>query len=93
MTAAEGLQWGFFNSLHRRTEVKLEAIKLARQLAYGPTFATAITKNMLYQEWSMSLDQAIEVEAQAQSICMNTQDFKRAYDAFVLKQKPSFNGD
>ena len=65
---------------------------LAQSLAEGPTFAHMMTKTMLNQEWSMTLDQAIEAEAQAQAICMQTQDFKRAYDAFVAKQKPQFSG-
>ena len=67
--------------------------KLAHALANGPTFAHGMTKTMLQQEWSMTIDQAIEAEAQAQAICMQTQDFKRAYDAFAAKQKPVFGGD
>ena len=70
-----------------------EAIALAQSLAEGPTFAHMMTKTMLNQEWSMTLDQAIEAEAQAQAICMQTQDFKRAYEAFVRKEKPQFGGD
>ena len=66
---------------------------LARDLASGPTFANGITKTMLHQEWSMSIDQAIEAEAQAQTICMLTHDYKRAYEAFVAKQKPVFQGN
>ena len=69
-----------------------EALTLARQLASGPTFAHGITKTQLNQEWSMGLDQAIEAEAQAQAICMQTRDFERAYRAFVAKQTPVFEG-
>ena len=70
-----------------------EALALAALLAAGPTFAHGITKTQLNQEWSMSLDQAIEAEAQAQAICMQTKDFARAYHAFVAKQQPVFQGD
>ncbi len=93
MTAQEGLQWGFFNALHDDADVLSAARKLASQLAEGPTFAHGMTKTMLHQEWSMTIDQAIEAEAQAQAICMQTGDFKRAYEAFVAKQKPVFAGD
>ena len=93
MTAQEGLQWGFFNALHEPAEVLAKAQALAADLAAGPTFAHGMTKTMLHQEWAMTLDQAIEAEAQAQAICMQTQDFKRAYDAFANKQKPVFQGD
>ena len=93
MTADEGLQWGFFNALHAPEALMPAAQKLARDLASGPTFAHAMTKTMLHQEWAMTLDQAIEAEAQAQAICMQTQDFTRAYDAFAAKQKPVFQGD
>jgi enoyl-CoA hydratase/carnithine racemase len=93
MTAEEGERWGFFNRLVEADALEREAIALARTLAEGPTFAHMMTKTMLNQEWSMSLDQAIEAEAQAQAICMQTGDFRRAYDAFVAKQKPEFAGD
>ena len=93
MTADEGLQWGFFNALHAPEALMPAAHTLARDLASGPTFAHAMTKTMLHQEWAMTLDQAIEAEAQAQAICMQTQDFTRAYDAFAAKQKPVFQGD
>ncbi len=93
MSAAEGLAWGFFNALHEPAELLQEARKLAQELASGPTFAHGMTKTMLAQEWSMTIDQAIESEAQAQAICMQTQDFKRAYDAFAAKQKPVFEGN
>ena len=93
MTAQEGLNWGFFNALHESADVLAAAKKLASQLAEGPTFAHGMTKTMLHQEWSMTIDQAIEAEAQAQAICMQTGDFKRAYEAFAAKQKPMFVGD
>ena len=93
MTADEGLQWGFFNALHAPEALMQAAHKLARDLASGPTFAHAMTKTMLHQEWAMTLDQAIEAEAQAQAICMQTQDFTRAYNAFAAKHKPVFQGD
>ncbi len=93
MTAQEGLNWGFFNALHEPQDVLAQAQKLAHELASGPTFAHAMTKTMLHQEWAMTLDQAIEAEAQAQAICMQTQDFTRAYEAFAAKQKPVFVGD
>jgi len=93
MTAEEGERWGFFNRLVAPEKLEAEAIALAKSLATGPTFAHMMTKTMLGQEWSMSIEQAIEAEAQAQAICMQTQDFRRAYDAFVAKQKPTFAGD
>ncbi|NYT44047.1 enoyl-CoA hydratase family protein [Alcaligenaceae bacterium] len=93
MTADEGMAWGFFNALHPSDAVLTAADKLARQLADGPTFAHGITKKLLHQEWNMGVDEAIEAEAEAQAICMQTQDFRRAYDAFVAKQKPVFQGD
>ena len=93
MTAAEGHAWGFFNALHESEALLPAADKLAGQLAQGPTFAHAMTKTMLHQEWAMTLDQAIEAEAQAQAICMQTQDFRRAYEAFAAKQRPQFQGD
>ncbi|MGY8904020.1 MAG: enoyl-CoA hydratase family protein [Burkholderiales bacterium] len=93
MSAQEGLQWGFFNALHEPQDLLAAAQQLAQQLASGPTFAHGMTKTMLHQEWAMTLDQAIEAEAQAQAICMQTQDFKRAYEAFAAKQKPVFMGN
>jgi enoyl-CoA hydratase/carnithine racemase len=93
MTAQEGHAWGFFNALHESVALLPAAQALAAELAVGPTFAHGMTKTMLQQEWSMTIDQAIEAEAQAQAICMQTQDFKRAYDAFSAKQKPVFGGD
>jgi enoyl-CoA hydratase/carnithine racemase len=93
MTAQEGQAWGFFNALHDGDGLLPAAHKLAAQLAQGPTFAHGMTKTMLHQEWAMTLDQAIEAEAQAQAICMQTQDFRRAYEAFAAKQRPQFQGD
>lgn len=93
MTAEEGAAWGFFNRLVEPETLEAEAIALAKRLAAGPTFAHGMTKTQLNQEWSMGLEQAIEAEAQAQAICMQTRDFERAYNAFAAKQKPEFKGD
>jgi enoyl-CoA hydratase/carnithine racemase len=89
----EGERWGFFNRLVDPERLLAEAQALARELTAGPTFANGITKTMLHQEWNMGIDQAIEAEAQAQAICMLTEDFKRAYHAFVAKQRPKFEGN
>lgn len=93
MRAEEGLSWGFWNALHSTEALETEAMKLARRLAEGPTFAHGITKTQLNQEWNMGLEQAIEAEAQAQAICMQTKDFERAYKAFVARETPRFEGD
>jgi enoyl-CoA hydratase/carnithine racemase len=93
MTADEGERWGFFNRLVPADKLEAEAMALARQLTGGPTFAHAMTKTMLHQEFAMPLDAAIEAEALAQAVCMQTQDFRRAYEAFVAKQKPQFAGN
>ena len=93
MSAEEGERWGFWNALHAPEALEAEAMKLATRIAAGPTFAHGITKTQLNQEWSMGLEQAIEAEAQAQAICMQTRDFERAYHAFVAKEKPVFQGD
>jgi enoyl-CoA hydratase/carnithine racemase len=93
LEAEEGERWGFFNRLVAADELEREALTVARQLASGPTLANGITKTQLNQEWSMSLEQAIEAEAQAQAICMQTRDFERAYRAFVAKEKPVFEGN
>ncbi len=93
MGAAEGERWGFWNALHAAEQLEAEAMSLARRLASGPVFAHGITKTQLNQEWNMGLEQAIEAEAQAQAICMQTRDFERAYQAFVAKEKPVFAGD
>jgi enoyl-CoA hydratase/carnithine racemase len=89
----EGERWGFFNRLVAPEALLDEATRLARDLAGGPTFANGITKTMLHQEWSMTIDQALEAEAQAQALCMMTEDFRRAYRAFVARQKPAFEGN
>jgi enoyl-CoA hydratase/carnithine racemase len=93
MGGEEGLQWGFFNRLCAPEAVVDEALQLAREIAAGPSFANGITKTMLHQEWNMGVDQAIEAEAQAQAICMLTDDFRRAYEAFVARQRPVFQGN
>lgn len=93
MTADEGLAWGFFNALHSSETLDANALALAQSLVAGPTFAHGMTKTMLHQEWAMTIDQAIEAEAQAQAICMQTKDFHRAYHAFAAKQKPVFEGN
>lgn len=93
MTGEEAERWGFFNRLCGPEELLNAALVLAAELASGPTFAHGMTKKMLHQEWDMGLDEAIDAEAQAQSICMATKDFTRAYEAFVTKQKPVFKGD
>jgi enoyl-CoA hydratase/carnithine racemase len=89
----EGERWGFFNRLCAPDALLAEAQKLALELAQGPSFANGITKTMLHQEWAMTIEQAIEAEAQAQAICMMTEDFNRAYEAFVARRKPQFQGD
>jgi enoyl-CoA hydratase/carnithine racemase len=93
MRAEEGERWGFWNALHAPEALEAAAMTLAEQLALGPTFAHGITKTQLNHEWNMGLEQAIEAEAQAQAICMQTKDFERAYRAFVAKEKPVFQGD
>ena len=89
----EGERWGWFNRLCEPDALLGQAQALAAQIAEGPTFANGITKTMLHQEWAMTLDQAIEAEAQAQALCMLTEDFGRAYRAFAAKQKPKFEGN
>ncbi len=93
MTAVEGERWGFWNALHPAETLEREALALAERLAAGPVFAHSVTKTQLVQEWDMGLLAAIEAEAQAQAICMQTQDFERAYRAFVAREKPVFQGD
>ena len=93
MSAEEGERWGFFNRLVEPEALGEEARALAGELAAGPNFAHAMTKKMLDQEWDMGVDAAIEAEAQAQAICMQTRDFERAYRAFVEKRRPEFEGD
>jgi enoyl-CoA hydratase/carnithine racemase len=93
MGAEEGERWGFFNRLCPRERLLAEALDIAAELAAGPTFAHMMTKTMLNQEWSMSVEAALEAEAQAQAICMQTEDFRRAYRAFIEKCPPEFAGN
>jgi enoyl-CoA hydratase/carnithine racemase len=93
MSAEEGERWGFHNRLVPADRLVEEATALARSLAAGPTFAHGITKTQLNTEWAVSLETAIEMEAQAQAICMATKDFRRAFEAFAAKKKPEFEGD
>ncbi|HSJ10300.1 MAG TPA: enoyl-CoA hydratase family protein, partial [Longimicrobiales bacterium] len=93
MDGAEAERWGFYNRICAPESVLADAQDLARSLASGPTFAHAMTKKSLHQEWSMGVDEAIEAEAQAQAICMQTDDFARAYHAFVKKERPVFEGN
>jgi enoyl-CoA hydratase/carnithine racemase len=91
MSADEGIAWGFYNGL--ADPVLSKAMEVAQSLAAGPTAAHAMTKKMLHQEWNAGVDEAIEMEAQAQAILMQNKDFRRAYEAFVAKRKPEFQGD
>lgn len=93
MSAEEGERWGFHNRLVDADVLVAEATKLARSLASGPTFAHGITKTQLNIEWAVSVETAIEMEAQAQAICMATNDFRRAFEAFADKRSPEFEGD
>jgi enoyl-CoA hydratase/carnithine racemase len=93
MSAAEGASWGFFNRLIAPELLMDEALRLAAEIAAGPTRAHAMTKKMLHEEWHLSIDAAIDAEAKAQALCMQGKDFTRAYAAFVAKQKPQFQGD
>jgi enoyl-CoA hydratase/carnithine racemase len=93
MDGAEAERWGFFNRLVGPDDLGREAQALARALAHGPTRAHAMTKHCLHREWNMSVDEAIEIEAEAQAVCMETEDFARAYRAFVAKATPVFEGD
>lgn len=93
MSAEEGERWGFYNRIVAADELEGEAMALAGRIAAGPNFAHMMTKTMLQQEWSMSIDQAIEAEAQTQALCMQTEDFKRAFEAFANKEKPIFEGN
>ena len=93
MSAEEGHAWGFFNRLTAADTLLAESLDLASQIAHGPTFAHAMTKKMLHAEWDMPIDEAIDAEAEAQAVCMQTEDFRRAYRAFAAKQKPEFEGN
>jgi len=93
LDGADAERWGFFNRLCEPEQLVADAKGLASSIAAGPTFAHAMTKRCLHQEWSMGIDEAIEAEAQAQAICMQTRDFERAFKAFAAKQRPVFEGD
>lgn len=93
MGGEEAERWGFFNKLCAPDALVAEAKGMAQSLAQGPTFAHAVTKRCIHQEWSMGIDESIEAEAQAQAICMQTKDYERAYEAFVAKTKPVFQGN
>ena len=92
MSADEGFSWGYFNTISSPEALEADAVKMAQRITSGPNFAHGITKTQLNQEWNMSLDQAIEAEAQAQAVCMQTKDFETAYNAFVAKEIPVFEG-
>ena len=93
MTPEEGDKWGFYNKIVSSEDLLNSSMELADKMVDGPTFGNMMTKTMLAQEWSMSIEQVIEAEAQAQAICMQTGDFKRAYEAFIVKEKPKFEGN
>jgi enoyl-CoA hydratase/carnithine racemase len=93
MDGTEAERWGFYNRLSEAEDLLTEAQALAKSLAEGPTFAHSVTKRCIHQEWSMGVDESIEAEAQAQAICMQTKDYERAYEAFVTKGKPAFQGN
>jgi enoyl-CoA hydratase/carnithine racemase len=93
MSGDEALAWGFYNRIARPDELRAQAIGWAAEIAAGPGFGHAMTKRMLHQEWAMGVDEAIESEAQAQAICMMTNDFHRAYEAFAARSVASFEGD
>jgi enoyl-CoA hydratase/carnithine racemase len=93
MTAEEGEKWGFFSRIVAPAEVLEQAERLAQEIAQGPTFANTMTKRMLAMEWAMSVEEAIESEAIAQALCMTTEDFSRAFEAFARKEKPVFQGN
>ena len=93
MGGTEAERWGFYNKLSDPENVLADAQALAKTLADGPTFANSMTKKCLHQEWNMGVDESIEAEAQAQAMCMQTKDYERAYEAFVAKQNPVFQGN
>ncbi len=92
-TAEEGERWGFFNAIVPADALMARALQLAGEIADGPTFAHAMTKKMLHREWDMGLDEAIDAEGKAQAACMQSQDFRRAFEAFAAKRKPVFEGN
>jgi enoyl-CoA hydratase/carnithine racemase len=89
----EAQSWGFYNALFEPERLRAAALETAQSLADGPAFAHAMTKRMLREEWEMPLDEAIDAEARAQAVCMQTNDFRRAYEAFIAGQRPVFAGD
>ena len=93
LSAEEAERWGFYNRLVASDQLLVESSTLAKELAEGPTFAHAMTKRCLHQEWDMNIEQAIDAEAHAQAACMQSEDFARAYRAFVAKQMPKFEGN
>ncbi len=93
MSAAEGFAWGFWNAVVPADNLQHEALQWAQRISDGPAFANAMTKTMLQQEWNVTVDQALEMEAQAQALCMQTEDFTRAYLAFTEKRTPVFEGN
>ena len=93
MTAEEGRSWGYFNEIVPGEQLLKKAQDMALSLANGPAFGHFMTKKCLHQEWNQTIEQALETEAEAQAICMQTKDFERAYHAFVAKQTPVFQGD
>jgi enoyl-CoA hydratase/carnithine racemase len=93
MDAGEAERWGFYNRVAEPPDLMEQAAALAQSLAEGPTFAHAMTKKALHQEWNMGIDEAIEAEAQTQALCMQTEDFVRAYRAFVNRSSPAFTGE
>ena len=93
MSAEEGERWGFYSRVVAAEELEETACEMAQKIAEGPGFAHMMTKTQLNHEWNMAPEQAIEAEAQAQALCMQTKDFSRAYKAFINKQKPCFEGD
>jgi enoyl-CoA hydratase/carnithine racemase len=93
MSAEEGERWGFYNRIVSETELLEQALRMAADFAHGPTFAHAMTKKMLHREWNMSIEEALDAEAQAQALCMQTEDFRRAYRAFAGKKQPLFEGN
>jgi enoyl-CoA hydratase/carnithine racemase len=93
MSAEEGERWGFFNSLADKGGALAAATAMAGQLNQGPTYANGVTKRMLHMEWAMGIDAAIDAEAMAQALCMKTEDFRRAFEAFAEKRTPVFEGN
>ena len=93
MDGTEAERWGFYNKLSEPDALLGEAQAMAKSLADGPTFGHAMTKRCIHQEWSMGIDDSIEAEAQAQAICMQTKDYERAYEAFIKKSRPVFEGN